>query len=65
MTKRPKYRKKIEEFRAIITSKLTGAASVKRLNNINWLRHEISYNEPRHYFMFHKKNSDITWTIIV
>ena len=55
MTKRPKYRKKIEEFRAIITSKLTGAASVKRLNNVNWLRHEISYSEPRTLFYVSQK----------
>ena len=55
MTKRPKYRAKIEENRAIITTKLSGAASVKRLNNINWLRHEISYSEPRTLFYISQK----------
>lgn len=50
MTKQPKLRTKIESNRATITEKLSGAASVKRLNNINWLRHEISYTEPRTLF---------------
>lgn len=55
MTKRPKYRTKIESNRVTITDKLSGAASVKRLNNINWLRHEISYNEPRTLFYVSQK----------
>lgn len=50
MTKYPKLRTKIESNRAIITEKLSGTASVKRLNNVNWLRHEISYTEPRTLF---------------
>lgn len=55
MTKRSKYIKQIEENRIIITNKLFDAASVKRLNNINWLRHEISYTEPRILFQVSKK----------
>ncbi len=50
MTKQPKFRQRIESNRTIITEKLSGAASVKRLNNVNWLRHEISYSEPRTLF---------------
>lgn len=50
MTKTPKYKKQVEENREKITKMLSGADTVKRLNNLNWLRHEISYSEPRVLF---------------
>ena len=50
MTKTPKYSKQIEENREKISKMLSGVDTVKRLNNFNWLRHEISYTEPRILF---------------
>lgn len=50
MTKTPKYQNQIEANREKITKMLSGADTVKRLNNLNWLRHEISYTEPRTLF---------------
>ena len=50
MTKTPKYKKVIEQNRETITKMLSGDDTVKRLNNLNWLRHEIAYNEPRILF---------------
>ncbi len=50
MTKTPKFSKQIEENRETISKLLSGADTVKRLNNFNWLRHEISYTEPRILF---------------
>lgn len=34
---------------------LSGTETVKRLNNVNWLRHEISYTEPRTLFFVPNK----------
>lgn len=59
LTKQPKFRQKIESNRTIITEKLYDAASVKRLNNINWLRHEISYSEPRTLFQVPLKEQNL------
>ena len=64
MTKTPKYKKQIEENRETITKMLSGADTVKRLNNLNWVRHEISYTEPRTLFIFRTKNKHHIWTII-
>lgn len=50
MTKTPKFKKQIEENRKTISEMLSGADTVKRLNNLNWIRHEISYTEPRTLF---------------
>lgn len=50
MTKTPKYKKQIEINRETISKMLSGADTVKRLNNLNWIRHEISYTEPRTLF---------------
>lgn len=50
MTKTPKTKVQIEENRQIITKMLSGANTHKRLNNVNWLRHEIAYVEPRTLF---------------
>lgn len=50
MTKTPKFKKQIEENRKTISKMLSGADTVKRLNNLNWIRHEISYTEPRTLF---------------
>lgn len=55
MTKTPKYKNQIEENRLIISRMLSGANTVKRLNNFNWLRHEISYTEPRTLFYLSAK----------
>lgn len=50
MTKTQNYKIRIEENRQQITNMLSGADTHKRLNNINWLRHELSYAEPRTLF---------------
>ena len=50
MTKTPKFKKQIEENRIKITQMLSGADTVKRLNNLNWVRHEISDTEPKMLF---------------
>ena len=50
MTKTQNYKIRIEENRQQITNMLSGADTHKRLNNINWLRHELSYTEPRTLF---------------
>lgn len=55
MTKTPKYKAIIEQNREQITKMLSGADTVKRLNNLNWLRHEISYTEPRTLFYMSTK----------
>ena len=39
MTKTPKFKKQIEENRKTISKMLSGADTVKRLNNLNWIRH--------------------------
>lgn len=41
----------IKKNRELISSQLSGS-NIKRLNNLNWLRHEISYTEPK--ILFHK-----------
>ena len=50
MTKSPDIKKRIEHNRDAISKMLSGSTSLKRLNNFNWLRHELSYNEPRTLF---------------
>ena len=45
----------IEENKETITKKLSGSGTTKRLNNFNWLRHEISYNEPKTLFVISTK----------
>lgn len=50
MTKTPKLKKLIEQNRDQISEMLSGSGTLKRLNNVNWLRHEISYKEPRTLF---------------
>lgn len=39
----------VEQNKRIISGKLSGS-NIKKLNNFNWLRHEISYTEPRILF---------------
>ncbi|MBR3147974.1 MAG: Fic family protein [Alphaproteobacteria bacterium] len=39
----------VEHNKQIISGKLSGS-NIKKLNNFNWLRHEISYTEPRVLF---------------
>ena len=55
MTRTPKLKNRIEYNREIITYMLSGTETVKRLNNVNWLRHEISYTEPRTLFFVPNK----------
>lgn len=55
MTKTPKTKIEIEQNRQIITKMLSGAGTHKRLNNVNWLRHEIAYVEPRTLFYIPNK----------
>lgn len=55
MTRTPKLKNRIEYNREIITYMLSGTETVKRLNNVNWLRHEISYTEPRTLFFVPSK----------
>lgn len=50
-----KDKERIEENRKIITSLLSGAGTHKRLNNVNWLRHELSYTEPKTLFYIPNK----------
>ncbi len=50
MTKTPRITTRIEENRKTITNLLSGIDTVKRLNNLNWLRHEISVAEPQVLF---------------
>lgn len=45
----------IEENRKTITKLLSGADTTKRLNNLNWIRHEISYTEPKTLFYIPNK----------
>lgn len=39
----------VEQNKRIISGKLSGS-NIKKLNNLNWLRHEISYTEPKILF---------------
>ncbi len=50
MTKTPNNTTIINRNRDKITKLLSGIGTVKRLNNLNWLRHEISYVEPQTLF---------------
>ena len=43
----------VEENKNIITRAISGS-NIKRLNNINWLRHEIAWNEPQILFWMPK-----------
>lgn len=55
MTKSPKQKTVIEQNRSLITEMLSGAGTHKRLNNMNWIRHEMSYTEPRTLFFVPNK----------
>ena len=55
MTRTPKLKSRIEYNREVITYMLSGTGTTKRLNNVNWLRHEISYTEPRTLFYIPNK----------
>ena len=44
----------IEQNKRTISRKLSGS-NIKKLNNFNWLRHEISYTEPRILFWMPQK----------
>lgn len=48
--KTPPVRQQIEENRKTISKLLSGSNTVKRMNNMNWLRHEIAEVEPRTLF---------------
>jgi len=47
---------RIEENRKLISKMLSGADTHKRINNLNWLRHELSYEEPRILFYMPRKD---------
>ena len=49
VTKKLSIQEQIEQNKSMISSQLSGSCT-KRLNNLNWLRHEISYTEPRTLF---------------
>lgn len=55
VNKRQARRNRIEENKELITSQLSGASTVKRLNNLNWIRHELSWSEPRTLFQMPAK----------
>lgn len=44
----------VEQNKHIISGKLSGS-NIKKLNNLNWLRHEISFTEPRILFWMPQK----------
>ena len=46
---KPSVQQLVEHNKHVITGYLSGS-NIKRLNNLNWLRHEIAYNEPRTLF---------------
>ncbi len=50
MTKTPNFKLQIDQNKKIISAMMSGSGTHKRLNNMNWLRHEISYTEPRTLF---------------
>lgn len=56
MTNYKKLRQKIENNKFLISDIFENSESTKRLNNLNWLRHEISYTEPRMLFQIPTKN---------
>lgn len=49
-TKRLSVPEQIEQNKQIISKQLSGS-NVKRLNNLNWIRHEISYTEQQILFI--------------
>ena len=53
--KKASTKSSIERNRATITSMTSGGSTVKRLNNINWIRHELSWTEPRTLFQLPTK----------
>lgn len=50
MTKTPNLRNTIEVYRDKLTKLLSGSETVRRLNNLNWLRYQISHVEPKKLF---------------
>lgn len=54
-----KNKNTITKNRDTITAMLSGAETIKRLNNLNWLRHEIAYNEPSTLFYLPKKEQNL------
>lgn len=54
-SKIPTVKNKIEKNKTTITSMLSGGDTVKRLNNVNWIRHELSWTEPRTLFQVPSK----------
>lgn len=59
MTKTPSIRHSIETYRETLTAMLSGAETVKRLNSLNWLRHEIAFVEPKK--LFSQKSEQVTF----
>ncbi len=51
----------IEQNRKKLTEMLSGAGTFKRINNLNWLRHEMSYTEPRTLFQPPKGSKPTDW----
>ncbi len=47
----------VELNKKVISSKLSGS-NIKRLNNLNWLRHEISWTEPHILFYLPQNQQD-------
>ena len=56
MVKSPDIKPIIEENRKTITELLSGSDTHKRLNNVNWLRHELAYTEPKTLFYIPNKD---------
>lgn len=54
--KKQSVRTKIDKNKLTITSMLSGRNTVKRLNNMNWIRHELSWTEPRTLFQVPSKD---------
>lgn len=54
-SKNQKVKKQIARNKDTITSMLSGENTVKRLNNLNWIRHELSWTEPRTLFQVPSK----------
>lgn len=59
MTKTPNIRHSIATYRETLTAMLSGAETVKRLNSLNWLRHEIAFVEPKK--LFSQKSEQVTF----
>ncbi|MBQ0013525.1 MAG: Fic family protein [Proteobacteria bacterium] len=54
-----KNKRIINKNRDTITAMMSGTETVKRINNLNWLRHEISYVEPSTLFYLPKKEQQL------